>query len=347
MFDSERVSGFHDEEGAQSWAEGREQRDSERVSGFQDEEGAQSRVERERALAVVCRRQDGAVGIGQLQALGFSGTEVTRLVAGGAFVRRHRGVLLDARVPATQRGQLFAALLAFGTGAFLSHRTAAALHGLRTINVRAIEVTVVSGHTPKHPGLIAHRTGATPHPEEVRTRDGLRHSSLAGLLIELAPRETTAELDRLIAEAARRRFLDLGRIAQAIARHPRHPGLRKLVAALDAYQPSPDDKSRLERAFAEWLATLPDIPAPEKRNVELGAGRWEIDFYWPAHSLAVELDGRPYHSLPADQERDRIKDVWLQRHAISIVRVTEFRFEHDRAGIEADLRHFLANDRAA
>jgi hypothetical protein len=51
--------------------------------------------------------------------------------------------------------------------------------------------------------------------------------------------------------------------------------------------------------------------------------------------------------LPADQERDRIKDVWLQRNAISIVRVTEFRFEHDRAGIEADLRHFLADDRAA
>ena len=39
--------------------------------------------------------------------------------------------------------------------------------------------------------------------------------------------------------------------------------------------------------------------------------------------------------------------MWLQRHAISIVRVTEFRFEHDRAGVEADLRHFLADDRAA
>lgn len=117
-------------------------------------------------------------------------------------------------------------------------------------------------------------------------------------------------------------------------------------AALAAYQPSLDDKSRLEKAFADWLATLPDLPAPQ-RNIKLGAGRWEIDFHWPAHSLAVDLDGRPYHLLPADQERDRIKDVWLQRHAISIVRVTEFRFQHDRAGIEADLRHFLADDRAA
>ncbi len=140
-------------------------------------------------------------------------------------------------------------------------------------------------------------------------------------------------------------MLDLQRVEQMLARHGGRRGTNALRAALAAYQPAPDDKSRLERAFADWLATLSDIPAPQ-RNVEL-AGRWEIDFYWPAYSLAVELDGRPYHLLPADQERDRIKDVWLQRHRISIVRVTEFRFEHDRPGIEADLRHFLVDDRAA
>jgi hypothetical protein len=320
--------------------------DPERVRPPERAKPAQSRVERELAMARVSRRQDGAVGIEQLHALGFSKHEVDRLVDGGAFVRRHRGVLLDARAPAAQRGQLFAALLAFGPGAFLSHRTAAALHGLRAVNVRAVEVTVVSGHTPKHAGLTAHRTSATPHPDEVKTRDGLRFSSVPRLLMELAPRETRTELDRLIAEAARRRSLDLERIGQMIARHPRHPGVAELRAALAAYQPSPADKSGLEKAFAAWLATLRDIPAPN-RNIEFEGGRWEIDFYWPAYSFAVELDGRPYHSLPADQERDRIKDVWLQRNAISIVRVTEFRFEHDRAGIEADLRHFLADDRAA
>lgn len=301
-------------------------------------------MERERALAAVCRRQHGAVAIGQLQALGFSGTEVTRLVAGGAFTRRHRGVYLDGRAPIPPRGHLFAALLAAGPTAFLSHRSAGAVHGLRPVNVRQIELTVVANRTPKRDGLRIHRT-TTVHPDEVRTIDSLRVSSVPRLLIELAPREPRAELDRLIAQAARRRSLDLDRIRQTLARHPRRPGIAELRAALAAYQPAPDDKSGLEKAFADWLATLPDIPGPE-RNVKL-AGRWEIDFYWPAYSLAVELDGRPYHLLPADQERDRIKDVWLQRNAISVVRVTEFRFEHDRAGIEADLRHFLADDRAA
>ncbi|HEX3832573.1 MAG TPA: hypothetical protein VHW04_11425 [Solirubrobacteraceae bacterium] len=292
----------------------------------------------------MCRKQSGAIGYEQLTELGFTEREVARLVAGGGFTRCHRGVLLDARAPIPPRGHLCAALLAVGPTAFLSHRTAAAVHGLRAVNVRQIELTVVANRTPKRDGLRVHRT-TNVHPDEVRTIDRLRLSSVSRLLIELASREPRAELDRLIAEAARRRSLDLERIAQAIAHHPRHPGLRKLAAALDSYQPSPHDKSRLELAFADWLATLPEIPAPE-RNVKL-AGRWEIDFLWRARSLAVELDGRPYHLLPADQERDRIKDVWLQRHAISIVRVTEFRFEHDRAGVEADLRHFLANDRAA
>jgi hypothetical protein len=291
------------------------------------------------------RRQEGAIALGQLRAMGFSADEVAGLVEHGALQRRHRAVFLDARAPIPPRGHLFAALLAAGPAAFLSHRTAAALHGLRAINVRQIELTVIAGHTPQRAGLRIHRTRNAPHTDELRTKDGLRVSSVPRMLIELAPRETRAELDRLIAETARRHSLNRERIAQAIARHPRHPGLSKLVAALAAYQPSPDDKSRLERAFADWLATCPDIPAPQ-RNAKL-AGRWEIDFLWPAQSLAVELDGRPYHLLPADQERDRIKDVWLQRHGISIVRVTEFRFEHDRAGLEADLRHFLANDRAA
>ena len=219
------------------------------------------------------------------------------------------------------------------------------MHGLRPVNVRQIELTVVAEHTPRRDGLRIHRT-TNLHPDEVRIIDGLRFSSVTRMLIELAPRETRAELDRLIAEAARRRNLDLDRIEQTLARHPRRPGVAELRAALDAYRPAPPDKSQLERAFADWLATLPDIPAPE-RNVKLGAPRWEIDCYWRAQKLAVELDGRPYHLLPADQERDRIKDVWLQRRAISIVRVTEFRFEHDLRGIEADLRHFLATDRAA
>jgi hypothetical protein len=83
MDDSGKVRRPEDEKSSPSQAQSWDRGDPGKVPIRQDEESSRGRVKRERALAVVCRRQDGAVAIEQLQALGFSGTEVTRLVAGG------------------------------------------------------------------------------------------------------------------------------------------------------------------------------------------------------------------------------------------------------------------------
>ena len=114
-----------------------------------------------------------------------------------------------------------------------------------------------------------------------------------------------------------------------------------MVAALERYRPLDDNaRSGFERDFAAWLAARPGIPAPQ-RNVRL-EDRWEIDFFWPEQRLALEADGSQYHRTPAELERDRIKDAWLQCHDIRVLRVTDFRFDHDRAGVDGDLRGLLA-----
>jgi very-short-patch-repair endonuclease len=292
------------------------------------------------------RRQGGAVGIAQLREAGFTDEAVKGLVARGLVARRHRGVYVDALAPLAVRGHLFAALLACHETAFLSHRTAAALHGLRALNVRAIEVTVVAEHTPRHKGLIVHRTSRTPLPDEIRSFDGLRIASPSRTLVDLGARENTRELARLIAETARRKQLDLTRIEASIAHRPRAAGIEKLQEALQRYRPpDPDAKSNLERDFAQWLTTHPEIPAPQ-RNVWL-EDHWELDFFWPEHQLVVETDGEPYHLTPDELERDRIKDAYLQRQNIRVIRVTGFRFEHDRSGIINDLRALTNQTRAA
>ena len=148
-------------------------------SVFGPEDGKPApRRKRDRAMAALMRRQEGAIALGQLQAMGFSADEVVGLVEHGALQRLHRAVFLDARAPIPPRGHLFAALQAAGPAAFLSHRTAAALYGLRAINVREIELTVIAGHTPRHAGLRIHRTRNAPHTDELRTKDGLRVSSV-------------------------------------------------------------------------------------------------------------------------------------------------------------------------
>ena len=247
------------------------------------------------------RRQSGVIAAEQLAELGFGPNQVARLVRDGILARRHQGVYADGLAPLTPRGRLFAAQLALGPSAFLSHRTALAVHGVRALDVRRIEVTVVSGHTPRRHGVFVHRTSTDPPATEIRTVDGLRVAAPARVLIEVAAFERDGELDRLIAGLARRRRLHLARIDAAIARRAGVRGIVSLRAALARYRPAPPDVSTLERDVAAWLDTQPQIPTPQ-RNVHLedDGMRWEIDFFWPEQRLAVETDGRAYHLTPSE-----------------------------------------------
>jgi very-short-patch-repair endonuclease len=238
----------------------------------------------------------------------------------------------------TPKGHLIAALLSCGSTSFLSHRTAAALHGLRPVNVRAIEVTLVANGTYVRAGLEVHRTAKPPDPTEIRTVEPLRYSSVPRLLIELASRETPAELQRLITEAVRRRRLNVPAMEAALERHARRPGLAALKAALAGYRPRPDRKSDLERAFDAWLLDHPEIPEPH-RNVHIDG--WEIDCWWPEQRVALELDGRPYHVAASDMDRDRLKDTKLQILQIKPMRVTGDRWDLDRVGVHSDLLALL------
>jgi very-short-patch-repair endonuclease len=202
----------------------------------------------------------------------------------------------------------------------------------------------VGSSARRRPGLTIHRTKDEPHPRDVRQHGHLRVSSALRLLVELSARETPAELERLVTSAVQKRLLrpDLrsGRtdVTETLARHERWPGAAKLHAALARYLRLTSRKSELEVAFDRLLDAHPELPAPE-RNVRIG--RWEIDCFWPAHRLVVELDGRPYHVSVRDMERDRVKDADLQKLGLIPLRFTDFRVENDVPGILADLQHFL------
>jgi hypothetical protein len=206
------------------------------------------------------------------------------------------------------------------------------------INVRTIEVTMVGDRAYSRPGLIMHRTVKPPAPQDIRTVAPLRYSSVPRLLVELAPRETLEELNRLITEAVRKRKLNFQAMEEALAGHARRPGLARLKAALHAYRPRPDRKSDLEREFDAWLVDHPEIPEP-LRNVHLD--RWELDCWWPEQRVALELDGRDYHTAVSEMDRDRLKDTKLQIIGIKPMRVSGDRWDLDRAGVHADLMALL------
>lgn len=271
----------------------------------------------------------------QLRALGMSDKQIARDVEAGRLHELHVDVWAVGHPNISPTGHLIAALLSCGPRSFLSHRTAAAVLGLRRINIRAIEVTIVGARAVDRERLTVHRTAKEPDAKELRTRGLLRFSSFARMLVELAPTETDDELDRLVTEGVRRRLYDPDAVERALDRHRRRPGMRRLQQAVARYRPQNDRKSELEHAFDAWLADNPDIPPPLTNVIIDG---WEIDCWWPEQRVAVELDGRPYHVAAKDMDKDRLKDVRLQLIDIRVMRVTDFGFAHDRSGVK---RHLL------
>ncbi|HWE58514.1 MAG TPA: hypothetical protein VG228_02370 [Solirubrobacteraceae bacterium] len=204
-----------------------------------------------------------------------------------------------------------------------------------------VEVTLVASSTPRQrPGLLVRSVRTAPHTSELRTRSGLRLSSIPRLLIEAAAGgASTEQLHKLIEQAVRRDLLDIPDLAATLERNLRHAGTCPVRRTCQEYLPHADRKSGLERSFDRWLGGHPEIPPPQ-RNIRLGP--WEIDCYWPEHMLVLELDGRPYHTVIEDIERDRRKDTWLQLHRQRCMRVTDSRFKRDKAGVHRDLTALLA-----
>lgn len=139
-------------------------------------------------------RQEGVIHRAQLHGMGLTDKQIGRGQDTGVLHELYVDVWTIGHRRVSPTGRLIGALLSCGPHSFLSHRMAAALHKLRPINVRAIEVSVVGGNAPRRPGLTVHRTRHEPDPEELRTRGLLRFSSFLRMLVEVAPTESDEEL---------------------------------------------------------------------------------------------------------------------------------------------------------
>lgn len=288
-------------------------------------------------LSDIARRQSGVVSVSQLHAADYSRREIAHLERRGQLHRVHQGVYAVGHLALSDRGRLVAALLTAAPGAFLSHVTAAGLWQLAPLGTRVIHLTVPGvGRARDRDGIIVHRTRHPPHTGEIGRRDGMLVSTIARLLIELAPATSQRHLERLITEAVRHRRFNLSEIEATLARYPHRKGIPRLERALRGYrQPV---ASGWEEDFLDWLMEDPRVPEPGRDVIVHG---WEVDLYWPARRFAIELDSDQWHSAVFDMEKDRLKDTQLQLHGIRLMRVGELRWGEARAAIRADVNCFL------
>lgn len=228
-----------------------------------------------------------------------------------------------------------AAVLACGKGAALSHRSAAALWGIRPTARARIEVTV-GGPRSSRPEIEIH--SAALAPDELAIVDGIPLTTVPRTLLDLAAVVGRAELERAVNQAEVLRLGDALALEDLVSRYPGRRGVAPLRAVLGSLGSGADvTRSELEDRFLSFLAAA-QLPRPQVNVVLEVAGRSiEADCVWPAQRLVVELDGHATHATRAAYERDRARDRVLQAAGWRVVRVTWRQLHESPDALAADL----------
>ena len=271
----------------------------------------------DRAIAALASRQHGLVTRAQLRALGLGDSAVSHRAAVGRLHRVHRGVYAVGHRVLPSRGAWMAATLACGSGAVLSHTSAAALWEIRPTD-GVVHVTVPTAGGRRRPGLCIHRDPSLG-PDEVSTRDRIGVTTVPRTLLDLAGMLPPRALQRALDQAVVIRRIDLSFVDAVVARQRvSRPGTTLT-------------RSDLEERFLA-VCEAHDLPRPQVNRRVAGL---EVDFLFSDARLVVETDGWRFHGTRAAFERDRNRDARLTRAGYRTLRFTHRQLEADARAVAA------------
>jgi len=270
-------------------------------------------------IARQAKRQGGVISHRQLVALGLHPQSIRYRCEIGRLHALRRGVYAVGHAIVGVDGRRWAAVLALGGDAFVSHTSAADAFGFRRSESGLVHITVRGrAGRKRHVGIRIHRPHVLPD-DETTALDELPITTPPRTLLDLAAaglrgRPLEAALDR----AVKLRLLDFAELHRLLARYPRRPGAPSLKAQLSRYRGPVDTRSELERLVNE-LCDANALPPPLANTVIEGRVR---DFHWPEFRLVVEADSYGHHSSPSALNDDRERDVELTLAGYRTLRFT-------------------------
>ena len=283
------------------------------------------------SISMLAESQHGLVTRRQLVACGLTSNAIDRRLADGALHVVRRGVYAVGHTALRPRAHLLAVVLAAGPGTALSHRSAAALWGIRPSSAVRVDITVPDRRRGPRGVRVHHAPLPTDH---VTTHGGICVTTAERTLLDLAAVLRPDALRYTLEEAEIQARPDWRVLGEMVAAADGRRGIRALRAILDERSVGQRiTRSELERAFLRFLRRH-GLPLPETNAWIDG---YEVDCVWRGARLIVELDSR-LHSNHGKFERDRARDRALTIAGWRVVRVT---WEHIHAGeqdLAADLR---------
>jgi very-short-patch-repair endonuclease len=234
-----------------------------------------------------------------------------------------------------------AAVLFCGPEAVLSHRSAAALWGLRGPPHRAIEVT--SGSKSRSRSAIHRHFGVLP-ADEVTVERGIPVTTAPRTILDLAAVSSAGVVESALRESEYLRLHDRLSLPDLLARYPRRRGSPAVRECLARRAEVPGRvRSRLEERFLPFLRRH-RLPPPQLNAwIPLEPKGCEVDCLWPAARQIVELDGYEAHRTRAAFREDRGRDRRLRVAGYGVTRIAWAQLEDEPEEIAADLRAFLVD----
>jgi len=233
-----------------------------------------------------------------------------------------------------------AAVLAAGPGAVLSHRSAAALWGIRRTAPERIEVTVPG---PTRSCDRIHRHVVRLPADERDEGWGIPVTTAARTVWDLAASSPPEAVEADLRQLEYLRLYDRTSLAALRERYPRRRGARRVHRALERVREDPAGRVRfpLEERFLPFLDRH-DLPRPQLNAwVALPDRRVQVDCLWPAQRQIVELDGWDGHSTRSAFRDDRGRDRRLRVAGYGVTRLAWPQMDDEPADIARDLRALL------
>jgi very-short-patch-repair endonuclease len=237
-----------------------------------------------------------------------------------------------------------AAVLASGSGAVLSHWSAAALWGIRPTSRTRIDVTLP--HATHSSDPIRRHVSALP-ADEITMKDAIPVTTVPRTIFDLAASEPLDVVKALLREAEFLELHDRLSLWDLVERYPGRRGIRKVKVALEALKDEPADerKSLFEDRFVPFLRRH-QLPRPRFNDWTLaGDKRFQVDCLWPAQRQVVELDGWQGHKTRTAFREDRARDRKLRVAGYGVTRLTWNQLEDEPEAIASDLRVLLGAEK--
>lgn len=294
----------------------------------------------DRRIAELAERQHGVVVRRQLAAYGVGREAIETRLRSGRLHRLHPGVYAVGHRAVSIQGRRMAAVLASGSGAVLSHASAAALWGIRgssgQFHVTTDKKWRSSASIRRHYSLL---------PEDEKTKvDGVPVTTVPRTIFDMAATGTADLVESLIRESEFRRLHDRLSLVDLLERYPRRRGGPRIRAALRRIARLPPGRtaSPLEERFLPFLRHH-GLPRPRLNDwIVLGTRRFQVDCHWPGSDQIVELDGWSGHGTRSAFREDRARDRALRVAGYSVTRIAWAQLEDEPGAIAADLHALLA-----